>query len=159
MKKIICLLVVLISGCTSSFDLTKKDIEDKGFYVDTGYYRIDFNGHEIIKIPPGAHIVQGTKDQAVGAIGVNDKIGLFVVKGDISLNDVVLLPQVNGYDYVERFTVGDPDGNPLPLVRYLLTNECDGKTYEGLSNKHGETVAFSTEKPCELSISFPDSIN
>ncbi|KAA9001795.1 hypothetical protein FJU30_05760 [Affinibrenneria salicis] len=159
MRIILLFFIVMLCGCTSTFDITKKDIMDKGSYAETGYYRIDFKGHEIIKMPPDAHIVIGTKDQAVGTVGEENKIGQFVVSGLISKEKINLFSQVNGYDYIEKFIIDDKDGHAQPLVRYMIENSCNGQTYEGVSDKHGQTVVMSTEKPCEISISFPDAID
>ncbi len=144
--------LLFLSGCTSSVNVHTKWSELK-------YYRIDFSGHEIKKLPQGARLVKEQKDVAIGVLNSNGDTGEFVVSGHVTENDYTVEPMWHFHDYSEGFTTTAYDGKVKPFVTYKITNKCQPKdTYTGVSNNQGRTILFATEKPCELEITFPREI-
>lgn len=145
--------LLFLSGCTSSVNIHKEWSEIK-------YYRIDFSGHEIKKLPPGARLVKEQKDVAIGVLDSNGYTGEFVVSGHVTENDYTVEPMWHFYDYSEGFTTTSYDGKVKPFVTYKITNKCQPEdTYTGVSDNQGRTILFATEKPCELEITFPREIH
>lgn len=146
-------ILLFLSGCTSTVNVHKEWRDDK-------YYRIDFSGHEIKKMPPGARLVKGQKDIAIGVLDKNGDIGEFVVSGHVTANDYTVEPMWHFYDYSENFITTSYDGKVMPFVTYKITNKCQpDDTYTGISDRQGKTILFATEKPCELEITFPREIH
>lgn len=144
--------LLFLSGCTSSVNVHKEWSEFK-------YYRIDFSGHEIKKLPQGARLVKGQKDAAIGVLDSNGDTGEFVVSGRVNEKDYTIEPMWHFYDYSGSFTTTADDGKINPYFTYKITNKCDpSDTYTGVSDNQGRTILFATEKPCGLEITFPDEI-
>lgn len=144
--------LLFLSGCTSSVNVHKE-------WHNIKYYRIDFSGHEIKKLPQGARLVKEQKDVAIGIVDSNGNTGEFVVSGHVTDNDYIVEPMWNFYDYSGIFTITSRDGKVKPFINYKIINKCQpDDTYTGISDSQGKTILFSTEKPCELKITFPDEI-
>lgn len=145
--------LLFLSGCTSSVNVHKEWRELK-------YYRIDFSGHEIKKLPQGSRLVKDKKDVAIGVLDSNGDTGEFVVSGHVTENDYIVEPMWHFYDYSEGFTTISHDGKVKPFITYKITNKCQPEdTYTGVSDNQGRTILFATEKPCELEITFPREID
>ncbi len=145
--------LLFLSGCTSSVNVHKE-------WRGIKYYRIDFSGHEIKKLPQGARLVKGKKDVAIGVLDSNGNTGEFVVSGQVTDNDYIVEPMWHFYDYSGRFTTTSRDGKVNPFITYKIINQCQpDDTYTGVSDSQGKTILFATEKPCELKITFPREIH
>ena len=145
--------LLLLSGCDSSVNIHKE-------WLGIKYYRIDFSGHEIKKLPQGARRVKEQRDVAIGILDGNGDTGEFIVSGRVTEKDYVIEPMNHLYDYSEGFITTSRDGKVKPFITYKMTNKCQpDDTYSGVSDSQGRTILFATEKPCEVEITFPREIH
>ncbi len=146
MKYFYFIFILFLSGCESSVNIHKE-------WYGVKYYRIEFHDREIRHLPPEARLVKGQKNIAIGVLNGNRDTGPFVVSGYVTGDDYTIEPMWHFYDYAQSFMTLSHDGKIKPFVAYKITNRCQpDDIYTGISDKHGRTILFSTEKPCDLDV-------
>ncbi|WP_371367240.1 hypothetical protein ACA097_26760 [Pseudomonas sp. QL9] len=160
-KKIVFVfLASVLSGCTGTTDINGSIAHHPGAKKGSeNTYFIDFNGHEIVKLAPGARFSAGRKDATRGVANKNGETGVFVVKGDLKDKDYQVIPTYRDYIYGASYALKDDKGEPSPFTKYTIISQCDQKDrYTSVSDARGNTVLFTTEKPCDILIEFPDAL-
>lgn len=159
MRKIfgIVMAFAALSGCKGTTEVNGSLAQGSGVKKDfTSTYFIDFEGHEIVKLAPGAKFSLGRKDAARGITDKNGETGVFVVKGEIQSKDYRLVRTYRDYIYGASYTLKDENGKPGSFFAYTIVNQCDkSDRFTGVSDAQGNTVLFTTAEPCDLVIEFP----
>ncbi|WP_139092998.1 MULTISPECIES: hypothetical protein [unclassified Pseudomonas] len=151
--------VVVLGGCASTTQINGSLAQHPGATKNAeNSYFIDFEGHEIVELAPGARFSEGRRDAARGITNKAGETGVFVVKGDIQDKDYRVLPTYRDFLYGASYGLKDEKGKPGSFVEYTIINQCDkNDRYTSVSDMRGNTVLFTTEKPCDLLIEFPGS--